>query len=334
MRLLASSGAASVWLSILEERNEWEFATPTEFINDPRGAREAQPFPTVGRNLSRLFSHQAEPAQRREFRITADGVYEDLAFELNSYVSMAENEISPARKEPPSEDPALSPPQSLTVWVGGERSYGLMLFDLKRVHFPPAGGRVPHPPARHNAVFLPALGWRSNLTQLRWEKVALRGAEVELIRALQIVLPGLNAVSMLPGSPYGTSRILVRLDGSPDRTPLASLGSSAVRLFELGLALVSTEANVILLDEVENGMHYSTHEQFWKLVFELAAQRDLQVFAITHSFDCIRGFQAAASAHPEEGALVRLRVIDGVHYATTFNEHDLEVVSEDSIEVR
>jgi len=41
--------------------------------------------------------------------------------------------------------------------------------------------------------------------------------------------------------------------------------------------------NVILIDEIDNGLHYSAYAKIWKAIFELAVAYNKQIFVTTHS---------------------------------------------------
>jgi hypothetical protein len=93
----------------------------------------------------------------------------------------------------------------------------------------------------------------------------------------------------------------------------------------------------LLIDEVDTGIHYSLHRDLWRFIFRAARSLDIQVFATTHSLDCLRGFAAAAAEDEEADAqVIRLEKIEG-HEATravVFDRTDLPIVLRDSIEVR
>lgn len=111
-----------------------------------------------------------------------------------------------------------------------------------------------------------------------------------------------------------------------------------VHLFQLGLALANAAhvgwSSFLLVDEIENGLHYSVHEDLWRFVFRLARELKVQVFATTHSWDCIEAFQRAAQEDPSEGCLIRLGWKRDEVVATVYDENDLAVVTRDQIEVR
>ena len=91
---------------------------------------------------------------------------------------------------------------------------------------------------------------------------------------------------------------------------------------------------MLLVDEIENGLHYSVQTEIWRTIFGLAKDLDVQVFATSHSWDCVRAFQEAASESPEEGVLVRLSRRGEKVIPTLFTEKELELVTRDHIEVR
>ncbi|MEO5372466.1 MAG: AAA family ATPase [Magnetococcus sp. DMHC-1] len=140
-----------------------------------------------------------------------------------------------------------------------------------------------------------------------WDLVNLTELEKEVIHALNIIEPAISGIALIGNSEDRSGRLpVVRIEGTKERIPLKSLGDGAVRLFHIILALVNAENSVLLLDEAENGLHWSVQDKLWRIVFLLAARLNVQVFATTHSKDCIEGFHGAWQDHPESGAFFRL----------------------------
>lgn len=131
------------------------------------------------------------------------------------------------------------------------------------------------------------------------------------------------------------SRIpFVKLESFEEPLPLRALGDGANRLFGLALALASARDGLLLVDEIENGLHYSVQPDVWRLVFEMATRLNVQVFATTHSYDCIKAFEEAARESEEEGVLVRLARKGDRTLVGEFDERELEIAVEGEIEVR
>ncbi len=168
-----------------------------------------------------------------------------------------------------------------------------------------------------------------------WDSIALSEREQHVVEALRIVDPKIAAVSMIGGdSPSKGRTAIVRSAGLAHPLPLRSYGDGLNRLFGIILALVNTEDGLLLVDEFENGLHYSIQYAIWKTIFQLAAKLNVQVVATSHSWDAITAFQQAANETPEQGVLVRLTRTDDDIVPTVFSEEELAVAAREQIEVR
>jgi predicted ATPase len=167
-----------------------------------------------------------------------------------------------------------------------------------------------------------------------WDTVALTPFEDDVVDALRIIAPGVERISLIGDRPVERS-VVVKMPGFGRPIPLRSMGDGMSRMLGIALSLVSARDGVLLVDEIENGIHYSVQSELWELVFRTARRLNVQVFASTHSWDCIEAFQAAAQADPyEEAALIRLeQSAEGVR-TTIFSEHELAVAARRHIEVR
>jgi AAA15 family ATPase/GTPase len=92
----------------------------------------------------------------------------------------------------------------------------------------------------------------------------------------------------------------------------------------------------VLLDEVENGFHHTFHEKFWKLLFKLSAETNCQIFATTHSYECISGAidAAADDSNGEALSYVRLGLKDGEVVPNVFSKDLLTYALSSEMEVR
>ena len=168
-----------------------------------------------------------------------------------------------------------------------------------------------------------------------WDRVALTNQEREVVKALQIIEPGISAVSMLGSSgSSGERKAMVRIKNSSGPIPLRSFGDGTNSLFAMVLSLANARAGILLIDEFENGLHYSIQPEAWKMIFRLARRLNVQVFVTTHSWDAIETFQQVASDHPEAGVLVKLTKRHEKVFASVFAEEELAVATRHKIEVR
>jgi ABC-type transport system involved in cytochrome c biogenesis ATPase subunit len=177
-----------------------------------------------------------------------------------------------------------------------------------------------------------------------WDQVSLSPLEQDVIAALRLISPEADRVTLKAWrdgtngdtlSRDAASRIaFVKIESLEKPIPLRALGDGVNRLFGIALALVHSKGGMLLVDEIENGIHYSVQSDLWRLVFEMASRLNVQVFATTHSYDCIKAFEAAALNSQEDGILVRLARKGDRTLVGEFDESELGIAVEGQIEVR
>lgn len=167
-----------------------------------------------------------------------------------------------------------------------------------------------------------------------WDGIALTDLEEDVLESLRIISPEIERLSLI-SNPSDQERIpIAKTSSIHEPIPLRSLGEGMNRLFGVALALVNSRGGLLLLDEVESGLHYSVQPDVWRLVFKTAHRLNVQVFATTHSMDCIEAFQRAAEENEDEGVLIRLENENGLIVATEFDERRLGIATREEIEVR
>ena len=124
------------------------------------------------------------------------------------------------------------------------------------------------------------------------------------------------------------------MDDEGKEYPLARLGLGMGRLLAIAFGLHFAKGQRLLLDEVETGLHYETQEKVWAWIFESSKKLDVQVFAATHSLDCVRAFSKVADESGEVGILYRLDRKFGPIRVVAYDERKLRIASEQDIEVR
>ena len=113
------------------------------------------------------------------------------------------------------------------------------------------------------------------------------------------------------------------------------MGDGINRILTIILSMLNCPAGgALAVDEIDNGLHYSVQEQLWKMVFSLANELDVQVFATTHSMDCLKSFAHVNSG--EDGLLIRLDArSDGEIVPQYYSEpDDIRFAVESQIELR
>lgn len=170
-----------------------------------------------------------------------------------------------------------------------------------------------------------------------FDNIALTEKEDNVIGALQIIEPNLNKLAFIAESQYRFRRPIVTLKGSNRRFPLKSMGDGINHILSIILALVNCENGCLLIDEIDNGLHYSVQENLWRVIFDLAKKLNIQVFATTHSNDCINSFTEVLKEENNAsiGGFYRMQKRkSGKIELVEYNSEELNSVSEHNIEIR
>lgn len=186
------------------------------------------------------------------------------------------------------------------------------------------------------STLIPASGLTPEAISYWWDSVTLTDAEERIVDCLRILAP-VKRISLVerPGS-LGQRMVVLKLEGERDPIPLGSFGDGMRKMFGFALGLeAARESKMLLIDEIENGIHYSVHPSLFRFVLQAAQRNDVQVFATTHSWDCVMGFQQALSEHPDIDAVaIRLYNEGDQIGASVLGREDIQIATRDGIDFR
>jgi AAA15 family ATPase/GTPase len=166
----------------------------------------------------------------------------------------------------------------------------------------------------------------------------LTAEEEFVIEALRTIEPSLERIA--PGEirfREATSRtgFRVRLAGSDKPIPIGSMGDGIWRMLGLSLAMVNARNGVLLVDEIDTGLHFGVMSNMWKLVWTMAKRLNVQVFATTHNSDCWTSLASIANAeHPSQEGITIQRIDKDKPCSVIFTERQIVIAAERGLEVR
>lgn len=176
-----------------------------------------------------------------------------------------------------------------------------------------------------------------------WNNILVSNEENSIVNALKILDDKVSSIAFLSNEQFAsrfTSRsvagFVVGIDGSSRRVPLGSLGDGMKRLLAIATALASAKGGCLFIDEIDAGFHYSVMADLWKLIIKTAIDNKVQVFASTHSLDCIRGLSVLNSEEMNGSANVfSLYSVDSsCRKATHYSTDEVYRIIRNEIEVR
>lgn len=154
-----------------------------------------------------------------------------------------------------------------------------------------------------------------------------------IIKILQQVEPAIVDISI------GTNRTIYCDMGLSQLVPVNVMGDGIRRLLSLIVTIADMRNGCVFIDEIENGLHYKTLEVLWKAIFESAKIYNVQLFATTHSYECISAFQKtfACDKHSEDEDKIRVFRVEkksNQHVAHKMTNEMLETMLNENWEVR
>ncbi len=148
---------------------------------------------------------------------------------------------------------------------------------------------------------------------------------------IRIVEPDLRRTSL----GINNSLPIILADVGYGLAPLNLLGSGGKKLTQIFLALAYANNSVVLIDEIEGSFHFSKLNDVWKAIIEFVKNNDTQLFATTHSSECLKAaFETSHELGFEDLLLHRLDRKDEKSQLYTFSGQKLESMLENDWELR
>jgi len=144
----------------------------------------------------------------------------------------------------------------------------------------------------------------------------------EIINALKIIDNRIKSVILLAESEqnYGFYFDV----GIGKKVMAYYFGKGAVKLLKYTLAIITTKNGIVLIDEIENGIHYSKQKDVWRFLFTLAKKYSVQIFATTHSKEMTEAFVELS---------IKEKLIESFMYIELFRNYKTKEIYANTIDI-
>lgn len=171
------------------------------------------------------------------------------------------------------------------------------------------GTFVPHPEMPYIPFFL---GYEHNLTR-KFTRYIQRSESLTnaLVSSLRCMIPGAKGIVVeteetSPKNPI----LLIRQEGNDLAMPLGTFGDGAIKLFRILVEIIVHKGERLMIDEIDSGVHVSRSHDFWRAVLQAAKEHDVQLFATTHNWECLKFFKEVLEESEMEYLQARVRGIN------------------------
>ncbi len=170
-----------------------------------------------------------------------------------------------------------------------------------------------------------------NVNEKQMEALLVQKDLAKTIEVLKGVEPMISDIRM-------GAKGMVFVDIGKDKFyPVNIMGDGMRRILNILAALANMKNGILLIDEIENGLHYSSLKVAWKAFLSACEKYNVQIIATTHSYECIDALSKSYSEIDPSGDDIRLYRIDKEgenHKAYTYNSKLIQAGIKDTIEVR
>jgi AAA15 family ATPase/GTPase len=163
---------------------------------------------------------------------------------------------------------------------------------------------------------------RHSILARQYEVAEKKGQDKDILDAVKIIDSTVNALRV---AVVGGNHIKIRRDN--ENFMSASLFGDAInKILTISLNIINSRGSVILIDEIENGIHHTVQRDFWRFLFTLAEKSDVQIFATTHSLEMLKAFADVSKDFADNGAYLELFRRKSTN-EIDFNLHNLDTLN-------
>ena len=225
----------------------------------------------------------------------------------------------------------VSPPTFVTLPLS--RRGGLSATSLRRLY---------RTPPRRNPIQLITTAALSLAKVVSlFDDIVLTPEEDHVIEALRTIEPSVERIAIATSRRRATGMdrggVVLKCKGVPQRIPIGSMGDGIWRMLGLALALVRSENGILLVDEIDTGLHFTVMDDMWRLIHRNARRLNVQVFATTHSRDCYESLSAIVCSddvgHARDDVTIQ-RIEREKKRSVEFSGREIVVAAQRAIEVR
>lgn len=166
----------------------------------------------------------------------------------------------------------------------------------------------------------------------RLDKIIQKKEQKKFIKTLKLIDSRIADLSL------GSNNMIYFDIGIERLIPIQLMGDGISRLLSILVTMANAENGIVLIDEIENGLHATALDLLWGLIKDAAHTYNVQIFATTHSLECVKTFSDSFNSELIDKDISRLYRIEkaqnDVYSTTKYNSEVLKAAIESNWEVR
>jgi len=120
-----------------------------------------------------------------------------------------------------------------------------------------------------------------------------RNRKDSILTLLKLFDARINSIEIL------TDDIYIGFEGMSQMLSVSMMGDGLRRYLNIVASAANPLIDILLIDEIDNGLHYSVYKKLWQALFALAEASNKQIFVTTHSKETLLKLNEILEEHPE-----------------------------------
>ena len=159
-----------------------------------------------------------------------------------------------------------------------------------------------------------------------------RNRKDTILALLKLFDTRINSIEIL------TDDIYIGFEGMSQMLSVSMMGDGLRRYLNIVASAANPLIDILLIDEIDNGLHYSVYKKLWQALFALAEASNKQIFVTTHSKETLGHLNKMLEEHVEYQQELRIFTLEKTRlkgyqaYRLTYN--GLQEATANDIELR
>jgi len=185
---------------------------------------------------------------------------------------------------------------------------------------------------KYKGIFLSPEFFAYSQTVNQFSNLVVEKRKDNVVKILKEIEPSLTDMDI------ASDNIIFCDLGLEKMLPINVMGSGIYKILSTVLAIEANKDGVIFIDEIENGLSFNSQEILWKAIFASAKLFNVQIFASSHSLECIRALSYVSSGKlpnlEDDVRVYRIEKKEKDFRVVKFNQENIESVIEKGWDIR
>lgn len=168
------------------------------------------------------------------------------------------------------------------------------------------------------------VGWYSDLLT--------KGEEGTVLKYLKQIFPEVEALTI--ALDVTLPALYAKVRSVRELLPIGVVSAGISKVLGALLAISAAKEGVVLIDEIDNGIHYKRLPVVWSTLFDFCEVRKVQIFAATHSWEALKAIDVVLGNNVGQFAYLRTERENGRCVVHLFDGQKLKDTLDEDIDPR